>query len=183
MEVPHPNATVVTSTWTEECKVYLSECKECKQIPKPKPGEHYVAVEALDHILLHEHPALGTLRHRWYWQKRRRPHVPVWNHAKVPKTSLSPNLNYRLLSVYMRPWTLNIADVTESNPMLSELHQTRDLRSQAFAIDTASIARDPSAQSASPAKRRRTSKSPAPKPPGDDTNTGHKQCSSYAAAW
>ena len=183
IEVPHPNATTVTSTWTEEGKVYLRECQDCKQIPKPKPGEHYVAVEAPDRILLPELPALGTLRHRWCWQKRRRPHVPVWNYAKVPKTSLSPNENSRLLSIYMRPWTLNIADLTENIPLLSELHQTRDLRSQALAIHTASIAQDPSAQAATPAKRRRTSKSPAPKPPGEDTNTGHKQCSSYAAAW
>ena len=60
IEIPHPNATIVTSAWTEQGKVYLSECKECKQIPKPKPGGHYVAVEATDRILLPELPALGN---------------------------------------------------------------------------------------------------------------------------
>ena len=47
--------------------------------------------------------------------------MPVWNYAKVPKVSLSPEENARLLCVYMRPWTLNPADATEQTPLLEDL--------------------------------------------------------------
>ena len=46
---------------------------------------------------------------------------PVWSFAKVPRPTFSPEENARLYSVYMRPWTLYPRDVTESNPLLSEL--------------------------------------------------------------
>ena len=47
--------------------------------------------------------------------------MPVWNYAKVPRVSLSPEENARLLCVYMRPWTLNPADATEQTPLLEDL--------------------------------------------------------------
>ena len=54
--------------------------------------------------------------------KRQRPYVPVWNYAKVPRVSLPPAENARLLSVYMRPWTLNPSDATTQTPLLSRLN-------------------------------------------------------------
>ena len=53
-------------------------------------GTHYIARESEHRILLPDLPCLGKLRHRWCWQKRQRPYVPVWSHAKVPKVALSP---------------------------------------------------------------------------------------------
>ena len=57
------------------------------------------------------------------WTRSCRPHVPVCNYSRVPKSTLSPNENARLLNVYMRPWTLNPADVSEDNVLLSEMAQ------------------------------------------------------------
>ena len=55
------------------------------------------------------------------WVRRSRPHVPVWSYVKVPKWNFSPNENGRLLNVYMRPWTLNPADATADNVLLSDM--------------------------------------------------------------
>ena len=89
-------------------------------------GTHYIARESEHRILLPDLPCLGKLRHRWCWQKRQRPYVPVWSHAKVPKVALSPEENARLLCVYMRPWTLNPADATSETPLLSRLNVVSD---------------------------------------------------------
>jgi hypothetical protein len=57
------------------------------------------------------------------WERRPRPHVPVWNFTKVPRPNLSPEENARLLSLYMRPWTLNPHAATENTPLLSKLRE------------------------------------------------------------
>ena len=64
---------------------------------------------------------LNGLRHCWCWQKRPRPHLPTWSFAKVPRLQFSPEENARLMSVYMRPWTLRESESTNSNPLLSLL--------------------------------------------------------------
>ena len=86
-----------------------------------KPGEHYVAVEGEDRILLPNLPDLYGLRHCWCWEARPRPHLPTWSFAKVPRLQFSPEENARLLSVYMRPWTLRESESTRHNPLLSLL--------------------------------------------------------------
>ena len=113
-----------TAKWTEEGKQYMKERQGAKVVPHWEAGFHYVALESPERILLPELPALQTLRHRWFWQRRHRPYVPVWSFAKVPRATLSPEENARLLSVYMRPWTLNPADATEHTPLLSRLRVT-----------------------------------------------------------
>ena len=45
----------------------------------------------------------------------------VWSYAKIPRRNLSPEENARLLSIYMRPWTLNPVDVTARCPLLSDM--------------------------------------------------------------
>ena len=65
-----------------------------------------------------------------------RPYVPVWNYAKVPRVTLSPEENARLLCVYMRPWTLNPADMTEQTPLLSRLGIVRETSSSAATSST-----------------------------------------------
>ena len=86
-----------------------------------KPGEHYTAVESEDRILLPNLPELHGLRHCWCWEKRKRPHLPTWSFAKVPRLQFSPEENARLLSVYMRAWTLRESESTQYNPLLSLL--------------------------------------------------------------
>ena len=85
-------------------------------------GKHYEALETEDRILMPDVPALRGLRHKWFWEVRKCPRVPVWNFAAMPGPKKAHEENCRLLSVYMRPWTLHQADVTEQkNPMLTDL--------------------------------------------------------------
>ncbi len=110
-----------SAKWTPEGLAYLSKCKLLKERPTFEAGRDYVALPGDDRILLPDLPALHSLRHRWCWERRARPHVPVWSYAKIPRVNLSPEENARLLTIYMRPWTLNPADVTEHTPLLSRL--------------------------------------------------------------
>ena len=86
-----------------------------------KPGEHYTALPDDDRILMPNLRHLNGLRHCWCWQKRPRPHLPTWSFAKIPRSQFSPEENARLMSVYMRPWTLRESESTNSNPLLSLL--------------------------------------------------------------
>ena len=86
-----------------------------------KPGEHYITIEGEDRILMPDLPELHGLRNCWCWEARPRPHLPTWSFAKVPRLQFSPEENARLLSVYMRPWTLRESESTRYNPLLSLL--------------------------------------------------------------
>ena len=83
------------------------------------PGVHYVALVAKNRILITELPALGGQRYTWCWTKRNRPYVPGWSGAKLPRANFAPEENARLLSVYMRPWTLDPQSASDSNPLLT----------------------------------------------------------------
>ena len=125
MRPPNKNDDNPSAEWTLEGLKYIAGCKVLKESPLWEAGVHYVAVAGPDRILLPDLSVLESLRHRWYWRRRSRPYVPVWNYAKVPRVSLSPEENARLLCVYMRPWTLNPADATEQTPLLSRLGMVR----------------------------------------------------------
>ena len=86
-----------------------------------KPGEHYTAVESEDRIPMPNLPELHGLRHCWCWEKRKRPHLPTWSFAKVPRLQFSPEENARLHSIYMRARTLRESESTQYNPLLSLL--------------------------------------------------------------
>ena len=118
---PYANSTHGRSELTEEGTKYRAECASTRVMPQYQAGIHYVAIPAADRIILPEHPVLGNLLHRWVWERRPRPYVPVWSYTKIPKSNISPEENARLLTVYMRPWTLNPEDVTETTPLLSTL--------------------------------------------------------------
>ena len=97
-----------TSVLTPEGVRKMQECKTSREAPQLLAGVDYVALEAPDRILLPEvrfgnavaqessgrsasvgGDALRGLRHRWYWQRRQRPRVPVWSYAKVPKATIN----------------------------------------------------------------------------------------------
>ena len=109
------------AAWTEEGKKYAEECRAARMRGNYKPGEHYVAIEGEDRIALPNLPDLNGLRHCWCWEARPRPYLPTWSFAKVPRLQFSPEENARLLSVYMRPWTLRESESTRHNPLLSLL--------------------------------------------------------------
>ena len=109
------------SEWTPARRAYTKMCQEEKVRPDYKAGIHYIAIENSDRILLPDILQLCSLRHRWCWEKRQRPHIPTWSFAKVPSPLFSPEENARMLCVYMRPWTLNPEDSSRLNPLLSVL--------------------------------------------------------------
>ena len=99
-----------TSVLTPDGVRKTQECKASREAPQLLAGVDYVALEAPDRILLPEvrfantvaqepsarsapvgGDALRGLRRRWYWQRRPRPHVPVWSYAKVPKVTINVN--------------------------------------------------------------------------------------------
>ena len=118
--LPPTNAQRMSrAVWTEEGKAYREQCREEKSQGYYRPGEHFLARDGEDRILLPDLSALHGLRHCWCWEARSRPHLPTWSFAKVPRPQFSPEENARLLCVYLRPWTLRETESTRYNPLLS----------------------------------------------------------------
>ena len=121
MERILPPSSMIKSSrapWTVDGIKYCEQCQRTGVKPRLQPGIPYVALPAHNRLLLPDLPALCGLRHRWCWELRSRPHLPVWSFAKVPRADFSVEENSRLLSVYMRPWTLNPQDSVASNQLL-----------------------------------------------------------------
>ena len=106
VQPPSPTQDRPTSVLTPAGLCKVQERKRSKEPLELLAGVDYVAMEAPDRILLPEvapgesvvpesgvrsarasGDVLGGLRHRWYWQKRPRPFVPVWSYAKIPKVN------------------------------------------------------------------------------------------------
>ena len=119
---PSKYALCARAKWTPEGNAFRQAERE-KGILRPAyiAGLHYEAIAAKDRILLPEKGILRNLRHCWCWEKRNRPYVPLWSKCKMPDRRWSPEENKRLLCLYMRPWTLDAADETPQNPLLSNL--------------------------------------------------------------
>ena len=120
-------------------------------------GEHYFLNEELvasspDLICFpsyHGVPNIEPFRHQWILRRRVHPYVPCPENTPMPSRKMSKDLRSKLLSVYLRSWTLvpdssilrrsqelgKLADVSpyhvsreasrSLNPHLSELHLTQ----------------------------------------------------------
>ena len=137
------------SAFTEAGKEYQKQSKACNTVPKYIAGEHFVSVAATNRIILPDLPALSKVRHVWVWERRPRPYVPVWSFAKIPRANISPQENARLLSIYMRPWTLNPADATKMVPLLTDLGRPNVIKKATDSADIMAVT------STDNAKRRR----------------------------
>ena len=51
------------------------------------------------------------LRHSWVFGRRKKPHVPVLQGAKLPSATTSPNDSARSFSLFFRPWIFGIQKV------------------------------------------------------------------------
>ena len=106
VQPPSPTQDRPTSVLTPAGLCKVQDRKRSNKPVELLAGVDYVAMEAPDRILLPEvapgesvvpesgvrsarasGDVLGGLRHRWYWQKRPRPFVPVWSYAKIPKVN------------------------------------------------------------------------------------------------
>ena len=130
-EIKIPTKTPGYSEWTEEGLKHKDKHKEeCKDPKKQNqhlqyiPGTHFKAIEKHGRILMPDFEHLSNLRHKWCWERRKRPHVPLWTNAKLPRQTLPIEENARIISVCMRPWTLNHEDVSTMNPLLTALAET-----------------------------------------------------------
>ena len=75
----------------------------------------------------------------------------MWSFAKVPRSTFSPEENARLLSLYMRPWTLNPNDANVDNPLLSELATYYILEGyEVGSAPTSGLSLDPAAPATAP---------------------------------
>ncbi len=126
VHVPNTAGVIKRSTWTEEGEDYVNFREEAGVKAKFIAGKHYIAAAATKKILLPEISQLKGLRHKWCWEKRHRPHVPTWSFAKVPRVTFSREENSRMMSVYMRPWSLNPVDASKCNPLLNVLGLCRE---------------------------------------------------------
>ena len=176
---PKPNEKDPTAQWTIEGITAMKAAKAAKETFMPIAGVHYKVLPAEDRILLPDLPALCSLRDRWFWKRRTHPHVPVWSYAKIPRSRFSPEENARLLSVYMRPWTLNPSDATAETPLLSKLQlhwqiPSKDQPASRSAQDASAAA---ATDTNTPKRRRLASKQQA------TTQTMPVEVKSYAAAW
>ena len=88
---------------TAEGKTYQASCKVDGTKLEYQAGTYYVALEAEDRVLMPDLLALGSLRHKWCWERRPRPYLHVCSFAKVPSPKFAPKENCRLLNVFMRP--------------------------------------------------------------------------------
>ena len=122
VKIEPPNASGCRSTPTVEYAPF-KEAENARGFRSPAyvPGVHYVAVAGEHRVLLPDLPVLRGLRHCWCWEKRDRPFLPLWSKGKMPDRRWSPEENSRLLSLYMRPWTLDERCSSDQNPLLSQL--------------------------------------------------------------
>ena len=74
---PSAQAPIARSELTADGERYKEECRSAGGMPNYAAGTHYVAIAAEGRILLPDIPALGNLRHRWVWEQRPRPTVPI----------------------------------------------------------------------------------------------------------
>ena len=80
---PNQKKSNNSSVWTLEGRRYVKDQKEAKEELVLQAGIHYIAVEGPDRILMPDIDILQGLRHKWFWEKRSRPYVPVWNFVKM----------------------------------------------------------------------------------------------------
>ena len=103
----------------------------------PTPGKDYVftagflrrASRAADIVLFPDidgYEELARFRHTWYLQRRARPVVPCPENTPLPSRRNTKEHRSKLLSVYLRPWTLLRELETAEVPFLTDLRYTRD---------------------------------------------------------
>eukprot|EP00973_Karenia_brevis_P025302 3490483-Karenia_brevis.AAC.1 len=64
-----------------------------------------------------------TFGHSWILIRRQRPVVPCPERCPLPHRRMSANVRAKLLSIYLRPWTLSRKLSTAQVPFLPELRR------------------------------------------------------------
>ena len=78
-------------------------------MPAAKPGVHYRLIEPVpqeNHIAFPDMLATQGVRHRWILIRKARPDVPTPHRTSLLRKHMSETTKSRILSIYLRPWTL-----------------------------------------------------------------------------
>ena len=109
--------------WTEEGFAYFEAHKSDDPPAELTPGLHWRVIEPAKNLHRQDYityPAYGTFfeffRHEWVMVLQARPFVPQPSGAPMPDKRHSVEERARLLSVYLRPWTLLRCDVLAQLP-------------------------------------------------------------------
>ena len=114
---PSSSDTTPRTQWTDAGRHILGTAKLEDGKTKLSPGLHYTVIEPQNNgddywVFPREPKAIyETLRHSWVIVRRKRPHVPVLQGAKVPSATTSPNDSAKYFSLFFRPWTFGVHKV------------------------------------------------------------------------
>ena len=93
-------------------------------MPAAKPGVHYRIIEPVlqeNYIAFPDMLATQGVRHRWILIRQARPTVPMPHHTPLLRKHMSETAKSRILSIYLRPWTLVREHATPRVPHLLDL--------------------------------------------------------------
>ena len=129
----HPSNKENTFTeWTVEGEAYYEAHKADDPPAELTPGLHWRVIEPERNTCRQDYityPSYGsfleTFRHEWIMVLQARPFVPQPSGAPMPEKRHTAEERARLLSVYLRPWTLLKCDVSSHVPHLTELNTLR----------------------------------------------------------
>jgi hypothetical protein len=104
--------------------------KEKQELPAAGalwPGLHYevndqVLSKQLDYIAFPQTEATSRYRNFWIMRRRQRPVVPCPEHTPLPKRGMKPEEKARILSTYLRPWSLLHEHASAAVPHLRDLN-------------------------------------------------------------
>ena len=110
----HPaNKEATLTQWTDEGLTYYEAHKADDPPAELTPGLHWTVIEPEDNVRRKDYityPSYGSLfesfRHEWVMVFQSRPFVPQPSGAPLPDKRHTVEERARLLSVYLRPWTL-----------------------------------------------------------------------------
>ena len=80
------------------------------------------AMETRTLLFFPEIPGDMQLRDKWYMVKRKRFPVPSPHCTILPHRQKIAEARAKVLSVYLRPWTLDAEEATEQVPLLTDLN-------------------------------------------------------------
>ena len=112
--------------WTHAGAVYRDPARkaEASELPPPKPGVHYELIEPVgedDYLAFPSVDATKTARQRWILYRLPRPVVPAPSHTPLPRKHMNESQRCRIMSIYLRPWTLISEHASLHVPYLLDL--------------------------------------------------------------
>ena len=113
--------------WTEsglDYKMRLAEDRE-NTLPAAKPRVHFRVIESTKdspYVAYPDAPETQEARHRWVLLRQSIPKVPQPSRTPLLRKTMDAEERGRILSVYLRPWTLLRHQATVHVPFLSDLN-------------------------------------------------------------